>query len=81
MKRFATWMSNKPIEAWKPEWNIQGLALGRTLWDSSDEDSLIHTHPIHQPADTPAQILELDDAITYGKTARCAGNAGILSGA
>ncbi len=69
---FATWMSNKPIEAWKPEWNMQLRALGRTL-SAFDEDSLVHTHPIHQPADTPAQILELDDAITYDKTAAVLG--------
>jgi aminopeptidase N len=69
---FATWMSNKPIEAWKPEWNMQLRALGRTL-DSFGEDSLVNTHPIHQPADTPAQILELDDSITYDKTAAVLG--------
>jgi aminopeptidase N len=69
---FATWMSNKPIAAWKPEWNMSLYALHRTL-SAFDEDSLVNTHPIHQPADTPAQILELDDAITYDKTAAVLG--------
>ena len=65
---FATWMSSKPVAAWKPEWNVQLDDVSDTV-NSLDQDSLVNTHPIHQPADTPAQILELDDAITYGKTA------------
>src|ERR1700733_5674667 len=65
---FATWMSSKPIEAWKPEWNFN-------LDDVSDTggtlnvDSLANTRPIHQAADTPAQIQELFDGIAYGKAA------------
>jgi aminopeptidase N/puromycin-sensitive aminopeptidase len=65
---FATWMSGKPVAAWKPEWDVQLDTVSATV-NSLDLDSLVNTHPIHQPADTPAQILELDDAITYGKTA------------
>ncbi len=69
---FATWMSGKSVEAWKPDWDFQLYTLRRTL-DAFHEDSLVNTHPIHQPADTPAQILELDDAITYDKTAAVLG--------
>jgi aminopeptidase N len=69
---FATWMSRKPVAAWKPEWSVELDALRRTL-DSFDKDSLVNTHPIHQPADTPAQILEIDDSITYDKTAAVLG--------
>jgi len=65
---FATWMSSKPVAAWKPEWNVQLDEISDTVF-SLGQDSLVNTHPIHQPADTPAQILELDDAITYTKTA------------
>src|SRR5579872_6616690 len=65
---FATWMSSKPVAAWKPEWNVP-LDEVTDAVNSLDQDSLVNTHPIHQPADTPAQILELDDSITYGKTA------------
>jgi aminopeptidase N len=65
---FATWMSSKPVAAWKPEWNVQLDEVTDTVF-SLGQDSLVNTHPIHQPADTPAQILELDDAITYTKTA------------
>jgi len=63
---FATWMSAKPIMAWKPEWNVwpdQGpLAV----------DALQATRPIHvggSEANTPAQIQTLFDGIAYNKTA------------
>ena len=65
---FATWMSSKPVQAWKPEWNFD-------LDDVSQDggtlnlDSLANTRPIHQAAETPAQILELFDGIAYGKAA------------
>jgi aminopeptidase N len=65
---FATWMSSKPIEAWKPEWNLNlddVIDEGRTL----NTDSLANTRPIHQAAETPAQIQELFDGIAYGKAA------------
>ena len=65
---FASWMSSKPIEAWHPEWHVE-------LNDVNDAtralglDSLENTHPIRQEAETPAEILELADVITYDKTA------------
>src|ERR1700674_279201 len=65
---FATWMSSKPVEAWKPEWNFNlddVSQAGRTM----NVDSLANTRPIHQAADTPAQIQELFDGIAYGKAA------------
>jgi aminopeptidase N len=65
---FATWMSSKPIEAWKPEWNVN-LDDVRDTGDALDLDSLQNTRPIHQSADTPAQIQELFDGIAYTKTA------------
>jgi len=63
---FATWMESKPVEAWKPEWNIDlddVIDEGQTL----NTDSLDNTRPIHQAAETPAQITELFDGIAYGK--------------
>jgi aminopeptidase N/puromycin-sensitive aminopeptidase len=65
---FATWMSSKPLEAWKPEWNFDlddVSAVGGTL----SLDSLANTRPIHQAAETPAQIQGLFDNIAYGKSA------------
>lgn len=65
---FASWMSSKPIEAWKPEWHIE-LNDVRDTTQAMNLDSLENTHPIHQEANTPAEILELADDITYDKTA------------
>jgi aminopeptidase N len=65
---FATWMSSKPIEAWKPEWNFDLDAVSST-GGTLNTDSLDSTRPIHQAADTPGQILELFDGIAYGKAA------------
>jgi aminopeptidase N len=52
---FATWMSSKPIEAWKPEWNFNLDDVSQT-GATLNADSLANTRPIHQAADTPAQI-------------------------
>ncbi len=65
---FATWMSSKPIQAWHPEWQVELNDVQETT-QSLDLDSLENTRPIHQRAETPAQILELFDGIAYGKTA------------
>jgi aminopeptidase N len=65
---FATWMSSKPLEKWKPEWNYDlddASGTGGTI----NTDSLANTRPIHQAAETPAQIQELFDGIAYGKAA------------
>jgi aminopeptidase N/puromycin-sensitive aminopeptidase len=65
---FATWMSSKPVQQWKPEWNFDlddVSGTGGTL----NVDSLANTRPIHQAAETPAEIQELFDGIAYGKAA------------
>ena len=65
---FATWMSPKPVAAWKPEWHVELESVRDTI-RSQGVDSLQHTRPIEQAAETPAQIQELFDGIAYGKTA------------
>ena len=65
---FATWMAPKPVAAWKPEWHSEMSALQETVAALS-EDSYEATHPIRTRANTPDQILELADEITYGKAA------------
>jgi aminopeptidase N len=65
---FATWMSTKPVQKWKPEWNFaldDVSGTGETL----TIDSLANTRPIHQAAETPGEIQELFDGIAYGKAA------------
>lgn len=65
---FATWMSSKPVDAWKPEWEVNVDNTSDAV-NSLDLDSLVNTHPIHQPQETQEQVIESDDAITYGKAA------------
>ncbi|HKU26801.1 MAG TPA: M1 family aminopeptidase, partial [Candidatus Sulfotelmatobacter sp.] len=65
---FATWMESKPVEKIKPEWHVDlddVSGSGSTM----NVDSLANTRPIHQAAETPAQIQELFDGIAYGKAA------------
>jgi aminopeptidase N len=63
---FATWMEYKPVAAWKPEWEMpQEVAsnLNRTL----DLDARKVTRTIRATADTPDEINEMFDGISYGK--------------
>ena len=63
---FATWMSFKPMEGWKPEWNFEADAASSST-GAMDTDSLSSTRAIEAHAETPAQIEELFDSITYNK--------------
>ncbi|HEU5400057.1 MAG TPA: M1 family metallopeptidase [Terriglobales bacterium] len=65
---FATWMTAKPLEAWKPEWK-QNEQVVADANDAINGDSVVATRPIHQAAETPAEINALFDGIAYGKTA------------
>ena len=65
---FATWMSSKPIQAFKSEWNFALDDVSSTQ-GTLNVDSLAATRPIHQAAETPDQIQELFDGIAYGKAA------------
>ena len=65
---FATWMENKAVAAWKPEWHLELDDAEQTV-GTLGGDALKNTRPIHQAAETPAQIQELFDGIAYGKAA------------
>jgi len=65
---FATWMENKAVAAWKPDWHLE-LDDAQGTTESLSVDGLKNTRPIHQAAETPAQIQELFDGIAYGKAA------------
>ncbi|MPZ20217.1 MAG: M1 family peptidase [Luteitalea sp.] len=65
---FATWMANKPLAVWHPEWRVElddvdasqrALAL----------DALRSTRAIRTNVETPEQINEVFDAIAYQKSA------------
>jgi aminopeptidase N len=70
---FATWMESKPVDAWKPGWNLLLDEVSRgdilTTLGALNVDSLASTRSIKQPAETPGQIQELFDGIAYGKAA------------
>ncbi|HEX4603408.1 MAG TPA: M1 family metallopeptidase [Candidatus Angelobacter sp.] len=65
---FATWMTYKPSQALHPEWNATLDAVQSTDHALSS-DALMSTHPIRAKAETPEQINELFDAISYDKAA------------
>ncbi len=65
---FATWAASKPLLGWKPEWNFDLDDVSQNT-GTLNTDSLANTRPIHQAAETPAQIQELFDGIAYGKAA------------
>jgi aminopeptidase N len=65
---FATWMSPKPVRAWHPEWNNR-LDEVQSDNEAKGVDSLAATRAIRTPANTPAEISGLFDAIAYNKTA------------
>ena len=65
---FATWMENKPLAAWHPEWHVE--------LDETDDtngalslDALRSTRSIRMKVETPAEINEVFDGIAYQKTA------------
>ena len=63
---FATWMEAKPLEAWKPEWNMsQEVANDNQATLNLDAQRITRT--IRAKADTPDEINEMFDGISYGK--------------
>lgn len=65
---FATWMEKKPSEALHPEWNASLEAVADTD-GALHVDSLRNTHPIRARAETPDEINEMFDSISYQKGA------------
>jgi aminopeptidase N len=65
---FATFMSDKPLEQWQPEWHLEQEEIvgGR---NAISLDSQKSTRAIRTNAETSAAINSLFDGIAYGKTA------------
>jgi aminopeptidase N/puromycin-sensitive aminopeptidase len=63
---FATWMEAKPIEAWKPEWNMT-QEVANDNQGTLNLDAQRITRTIRAKADTPDEINEMFDGISYGK--------------
>ncbi|MBB6146384.1 aminopeptidase N/puromycin-sensitive aminopeptidase [Silvibacterium bohemicum] len=63
---FATWMENRPVAAWHPEWNIPE-DVATDLNNTLNLDAQHTTRTIRAEANTPDEINEMFDGITYGK--------------
>jgi len=65
---FANWMEGRPLAAIRPDWNI---AVDEALDNQAalGLDALKATHPVRAAVDSPAQIDEAFDSITYAKGA------------
>jgi len=63
---FATWMENKPVQAMRPEWNIDQL-VAQNLNSTLNLDAQPTTRAIRARADTPDEIEQMFDGISYGK--------------
>ncbi|HET9831917.1 MAG TPA: M1 family aminopeptidase [Vicinamibacterales bacterium] len=65
---FANWMENRPLGSIRPDWNVPvDEAIGTQA--ALGVDALKTTHAIHAAVETPAQIDEAFDDITYEKGA------------
>jgi aminopeptidase N len=63
---FATWMENKPVEAMHPEWDVdQAVASGMDA--TLNLDAQPTTRAIRARAETPSEIEQMFDGISYGK--------------
>ncbi len=63
---FATWMENKAAAAWHPEWKIS-QSVAADLNSTLNLDAARTTRTIRATADTPDEINEMFDGITYNK--------------
>ena len=63
---FATWMENKAVAQMHPEWNMDRTAAG-DLDDTLNLDAQSTTRSIRAKADTPDEINQMFDGITYDK--------------
>ena len=65
---FATWMANKPLAEWRPDWHVE-LDEADETQSALATDALRTTRPIRTTVATNEQINEVFDAIAYEKTA------------
>ncbi len=62
---FASWVSSKLVNEWKPEWNIKAETASALYVMRAD--SLTTARKIRQPIEAPGDIANAFDGITYGK--------------
>ena len=69
---FATWMEQKLIAEWKPEWKTRVEDVDSKL-GAEDSDSLVTARQIRQPIESKDDIDNAFDGITYNKGAAVIG--------
>ena len=69
---FATWMEQKLVAEWKPEWNTRVEDVSSKLF-AEREDSLVTARKIRQEIKTKDDISNAFDGITYQKGAAVIG--------
>ncbi|XP_053945390.1 glutamyl aminopeptidase-like isoform X2 [Anastrepha ludens] len=66
---FASYIEYKGVNKMHPEWDMLDQFIVADLHGVLDYDSSLASHPIVQTVESPAQITELFDTITYSKGA------------
>ncbi|RNJ75456.1 MAG: M1 family peptidase [Nitrosopumilus sp. D6] len=64
---FATFMATKFVDKFYPEWDMWNQFIEDAMNTAMSLDSLKTTHPIDVRVDSPSQIREIFDAISYDK--------------
>ena len=64
---FATFMATKFVDKFYPEWDLWNQFVEDTMNGAMGLDSLNSTHPIDVKVNSPAEIREIFDAISYDK--------------
>ncbi len=64
---FATFMSYKAVHASYPEWELPLQYFEDTICNALSADQLISTHPINVKVNTPGEVDEIFDHISYDK--------------
>ena len=77
---FATWMENKAAGEWHPEWHFP-QDVASELDETLNYDAARTTRTIRAKAETPGQIQEMFDGISYGKAGAVIGMVESVLGA
>jgi puromycin-sensitive aminopeptidase len=64
---FATFMSNKSLDEWKPEWHVWNRFCSADRANALKTDGLASTRPIEALVASASQALAMVDVITYRK--------------
>jgi alanyl aminopeptidase len=63
---FATWMAQKIVADWKPEWNLDEEVAARRA-QAMGADSLASSQPVRRPIENDGDIVSAFDGISYEK--------------